>query len=84
MILMENGKRTVAVPMIGIISQLEELEFTEVRKEIKTANSKINTPTVVAVLEGILEHIYYDPLQAVREQRLQEVVHLFLDQRLAS
>lgn len=75
MILMENGQKTVAVPMIGIISQLEELDFGEVRREIKTANPKISTPTVVAVLRGILEHIYYYPLQAVREQRLNEVGH---------
>lgn len=73
MILMENEQRTVAVPMIGIISQLEELDFEEVRREIKAVNPKISTPTVVAVLKGILEHIYYDPLQAVREQRLKEV-----------
>ena len=73
MILMENGQKTVAVPMIGLISQLEELDFGEVRREIKTANQKISTSTVVALLEGILEHIYYDPLQAVREQRLKEV-----------
>lgn len=73
MVIMENGKKTIAVPMIGIISQLEELDFHEVRKELRKANRGISTPTVVAVLEGVLEHIYYDPLKAVREERLKEV-----------
>lgn len=73
MIMVENRSRKVAVPMIGIISQLEELDFTEVRKEIKNANRRISTSTVVTVLEGVLQHIYYDPLQAVREERLKEV-----------
>ena len=57
------------VPMIGSISDLGELGFIGVRKQIKTANRKISAPTVVAVLEGILKHIYFDPLQAVREER---------------
>lgn len=59
--------------MIGIIPQLEELEFPEVRKGIQKANAWLGTSTVVAVLEGILEHVYYDPIQIVREERMQKV-----------
>ena len=72
-IMMENREKTVAVPMIGIMSQLEELNFHEFRKDLRKANRGIGTPTVVAILEGILEHIYYDPVQAVRQERLKEV-----------
>lgn len=54
LVLVENGVKTVVVPMTGIISDLEKLEFAEVRQEIKRANPKINTSTMVAVLEEIL------------------------------
>lgn len=57
-IIVENKDKTVTVPMIGLISDLEELDFTEVRKEIKKANRKMKNTTMVAVLEGILEQIY--------------------------
>lgn len=65
--------------MIGIISQLEELDFPEVRKEIQKANAWISTSTAVAVLEGILEHVYYDPIQAVREERMKEVCYPLIE-----
>ncbi len=58
MAILENGNKTVTVPMIGIISQLEELDFAEFRREVQKADPRISTHTMVGVLEGILEHVY--------------------------
>lgn len=74
-VMMDNGARRVAVPMIGLISQLEELNFHEVRKEIENVNPRMRHATMVGVLAGILEHVYYDPLRAVRDEKLKEVSH---------
>ena len=49
---MANKAKKVAVPLIGIISQLEVLDFTEVCKEIKNAYPRISTLTRVAVWKG--------------------------------
>ena len=79
---MENSGKTVAVPMIGIISRLEELDFAGVRREVHKANTRISTHTMIGVLEVVLEGVYYDPIQAMREQRLQEACYPFLESKV--
>ena len=73
MIIMGNHRRKVSVPMIGLISQLEDLDVKDLRKEIRNVNRTIGKSTMVSVLKGILNHIYYDPVQEVRDDLLKQV-----------
>ena len=73
MIIMDNRHELVHVPLIGLISDLEHFKFSELYEEIKGANPGISKSTAAGVLEGVLKHVYYDPVQSVREDRLKEV-----------
>ena len=73
MIVMENRDSKVKVPLIGLISSLEDLDMQGLRQLIKRANKGIRITTVFAVLEGVLKHLYRDPLQDLREKAREEV-----------
>ena len=72
MVVVENRDSKVKVPLIGLISSLEDLDIQGLRQLIKRANKGIRMPTIFAVLEGILKHLYRDPLQDLRERRRKE------------
>lgn len=74
MVVVENRDGTVDVPLIGLISSLEDFDVKGLRQEIQKANKGIRMATVFAVLEGVLKHLYHDPLEALREQKRKEVI----------
>ena len=74
MVVVENRDSKVKVPLIGLISSLEDLDIQGLRQSIKRANKGIRMTTVFAVLEGVLKHLYRDPLQDLREKKRKEVI----------
>ena len=73
MVVVENRDSKVKVPLIGLISSPEDLDIQEMRQMIKRANKGIRMATVFAVLEGVLKHLYRDPLQDMRDRKCKEV-----------
>ena len=68
---MGNGEIVVIVPFIGLLA-LDELIYTEVVEEIRSANPGIEDHTVDEVWNGILENLFHDPMESTRQEKRKE------------